>query len=113
MRPGVFRRTVPRRRREGDACGGTYRRVSTHVRHACGRQIVSAGLDAAVGPERRHFPRFRLRLPTEVDRVFGVLVAAGAPVHLEPFDAFWGQRYASVADPDGNAVELYAALPPA
>ena len=31
----------------------------------------------------------------------------------EPFDAFWGQRYATVRDPDGNAVDLFAALPSA
>ncbi|MFL6036949.1 MAG: glyoxalase, partial [Gaiellaceae bacterium] len=28
----------------------------------------------------------------------------------EPFDAFWGQRYATVVDPDGNAVDLFAPL---
>jgi catechol 2,3-dioxygenase-like lactoylglutathione lyase family enzyme len=28
----------------------------------------------------------------------------------EPYDAFWGQRYANVADPDGNAVDLFAPL---
>ena len=39
------------------------------------------------------------------------LVAAGHESHLEPWDAFWGQRYATVRDPDGNAVDLFAALP--
>ena len=28
-----------------------------------------------------------------------------------PFDAFWGQRYATVHDPDGNPVDLFAPLP--
>lgn len=28
-----------------------------------------------------------------------------------PWDAPWGQRYATVHDPDGNAVDLYAPLP--
>jgi uncharacterized glyoxalase superfamily protein PhnB len=27
-----------------------------------------------------------------------------------PFDAFWGQRYATVLDPDGNTVDLFAPL---
>ena len=36
---------------------------------------------------------------------------AGHRVVKEPYDAFWGQRYATVHDPDGNAVDLYAALP--
>jgi hypothetical protein len=28
----------------------------------------------------------------------------------EPWDAFWGQRYARVEDPDGNVVDLFAPL---
>ena len=40
-------------------------------------------------------------------------MAAGHRGHLEPFDAFWGQRYATVLDPDGNGVDLYAPLDPA
>ena len=31
--------------------------------------------------------------------------------HAFGYDAFWGQRYATVLDPDGNAVDLYADLP--
>lgn len=48
--------------------------------------------------------------PSEVDRVFADLVAGGAGVRKEPFDAFWGQRYATVLDPSGNPVDLFAAL---
>jgi len=48
--------------------------------------------------------------PSDVDAVFGKLVAAGHEGHLEPWDAVWGQRYASVHDPDGNSVELFAPL---
>ena len=51
---------------------------------------------------------FRCDGPQEVDRVYADLVGAGYTGHLEPWDAFWGQRYASVYDPDGNAVELFA-----
>ncbi|HTN81688.1 MAG TPA: VOC family protein [Acidimicrobiales bacterium] len=47
--------------------------------------------------------------PAEVDATFDELVAAGSVAHLEPWDAFWGQRYAAVHDPDGNSVELFAA----
>ena len=46
-----------------------------------------------------------------VDRAYAELTAAGSPSHLAPFDAFWGQRYAIVKDPDGNSVELFAPLP--
>jgi uncharacterized glyoxalase superfamily protein PhnB len=27
-----------------------------------------------------------------------------------PWDAFWGQRYAFLQDPDGNRVDLFAPL---
>jgi uncharacterized glyoxalase superfamily protein PhnB len=48
--------------------------------------------------------------PAEVDANYRELVAAGHEGHLEPWDAFWGQRYASIRDPDGNAIELFAPL---
>ena len=48
--------------------------------------------------------------PAEVDATFERLVAAGAKPALPPWDAFWGQRYAVIEDPDGNAVDLCAAL---
>ena len=46
--------------------------------------------------------------PTDVDRLHGELSALGAGSHLPPFDAPWGQRYATVRDPDGVRVDLYA-----
>lgn len=49
--------------------------------------------------------------PAAVDAAFRDLVAAGATPHLEPWDAFWGQRYATLLDPDGNGVDLFAARP--
>ncbi len=48
--------------------------------------------------------------PEEVDAKHGELIDAGYRSHLEPFDAFWGQRYATVFDPDDNPVDLFAAL---
>jgi uncharacterized glyoxalase superfamily protein PhnB len=54
---------------------------------------------------------FRCESPEEVDRVYAELLAAGGTNHMEPMDAFWGQRYAQVKDPDGTVLDLYAALP--
>ena len=54
---------------------------------------------------------FRCDSPEEVDRVYAELLEAGASPHKEPWDAFWGQRYATLRDPDGNGVDLFAALP--
>ena len=45
--------------------------------------------------------------PAEVDKLYGELVAAGYEGHKEPWDAFWGMRYAVVHDPDGNGVDLF------
>jgi catechol 2,3-dioxygenase-like lactoylglutathione lyase family enzyme len=49
--------------------------------------------------------------PAEVDATYAALTASGSKGHLPPWDAFWGQRYAVVLDPDGNHVELFAPLP--
>jgi catechol 2,3-dioxygenase-like lactoylglutathione lyase family enzyme len=49
--------------------------------------------------------------PAEVDSTYAGLVAAGYNGHLEPWDAFWGMRYAVVHDPDGHSVDLMAPLP--
>ncbi|MER5871273.1 VOC family protein [Streptomyces sp. NPDC002044] len=46
--------------------------------------------------------------PAEVDALYAELTAAGHPGHLKPWDAFWGQRYAVVLDPDGCGVSLFA-----
>ena len=48
--------------------------------------------------------------PAEVDQIHDELVDAGYQAHKEPWDAFWGQRYAVMRDPDGNPVDLFAPL---
>jgi catechol 2,3-dioxygenase-like lactoylglutathione lyase family enzyme len=53
---------------------------------------------------------FLVDSPAEVDALHRELVAAGYESHMEPWDAFWGQRYATLRDPDGNGVDLFAAL---
>jgi catechol 2,3-dioxygenase-like lactoylglutathione lyase family enzyme len=46
--------------------------------------------------------------PDDVDHTYAAITTAGYVGVRGPFDAFWGQRYATVADPDGNQVDLYA-----
>lgn len=53
---------------------------------------------------------FKCDTPAEVDTLHGRVVEAGYTSHKAPWDAFWGQRYAVVVDPDGNTVDLFAAL---
>ncbi len=48
--------------------------------------------------------------PAKVDAAFQTVATAGFKIGKEPWDAFWGQRYATVIDPDGNAVDLFAPL---
>ena len=54
---------------------------------------------------------FRCESADEVNRVYQELLEAGATPHNEPWDAFWGQRYAQLKDPDGTVIDLYAWLP--
>lgn len=53
---------------------------------------------------------FRCDSPAEVDETYARLVDGGGEPHKEPWDAFWGMRYAEVKDPDGNVVDLFADL---
>ena len=50
------------------------------------------------------------KTPAEVDQLYERIAGAGFEVDTPPWDAFWGQRYAQVRDPDGNPVDLFAAL---
>ena len=62
------------------------------------------------GGGHRSAVAFRCDSPAEVDSVYARLLEVGGHAHKEPWDAFWGQRYAEVKDPDGNVVDLFAAL---
>ena len=53
---------------------------------------------------------FGVGSPAEVDVLFEKVTAAGHAGPLPPYDAPWGMRYATVADPDGNWVDLFAPL---
>jgi uncharacterized glyoxalase superfamily protein PhnB len=53
---------------------------------------------------------FECASPAEVDELYGAVKAAGFDAEKEPWDAFWGQRYAQLRDPDGVPVDLFAAL---
>ncbi len=53
---------------------------------------------------------FHCETPSGVDETYAAVIAAGFASKSEPWDAFWGQRYARVLDPDGNAVDLFAPL---
>ena len=54
--------------------------------------------------------QFLCESPAEVDRIYNTLLQAGYSSYAEPWDAFWGQRFARVKDPDERVVNIYAHL---
>lgn len=65
-------------------------------------------LSGPIGPRPGFALAVRLDSAQEVDDLYAELRSEDA---VAPFDAPWGQRYATVHDPDGTAVDLYAWLP--
>jgi catechol 2,3-dioxygenase-like lactoylglutathione lyase family enzyme len=53
---------------------------------------------------------FECASPAEVDGLYKRVTDAGFEGEKEPWDAFWGQRYAQLKDPNGVPVDLYASL---
>jgi catechol 2,3-dioxygenase-like lactoylglutathione lyase family enzyme len=53
---------------------------------------------------------FRCDDAAGVDALYQRVLGAGFAGHKAPWDAFWGQRYAVVLDPDRNKVDLFAPL---
>ncbi|MEO3758297.1 VOC family protein [Mycobacterium sp. B14F4] len=73
-----------------------------------------AGMHPGWAPPPASDSRLALALglgtPADVDALFEKVTSAGHTGALPPYDAPWGQRYATVADPDGNWVDLFAPL---
>jgi uncharacterized glyoxalase superfamily protein PhnB len=47
---------------------------------------------------------------TEVDELCNLIKNSGYQIVKKPWDAFWGQRYACVLDPDGNQIDIFAPI---
>jgi len=62
------------------------------------------------GGGQRTVLAFSCDTPAEVDRLALTLTGLGGDIVVAPFDAPWGMRYATVADPDGNHLDLFAVL---
>jgi len=74
---------------------------SAHLWHAAWR-ADNAGTGIVLG--------FSLSTREAVDERYAELTSAGYTGRQPPFDAFWGARYAIVADPDGNDVGLMSPI---
>lgn len=53
---------------------------------------------------------FKCDSSAAVDDTYQRIVEGGYRGHKAPWDAFWGQRYAIISDPDGNLIDLFAPL---
>ncbi|MHB1854645.1 MAG: VOC family protein [Acidimicrobiales bacterium] len=82
------------------------------------RSAEAAGVDLDLDSEEfaRHWNRgwaggravigFKVESRGRVDEIHAELTGAGYRSQQEPYDAFWGARYAVVEDPDGNPVGI-------
>jgi len=93
---------------------------AVHVQTSAGSgaQLMIDGAELMTGllgepPRAGNTAAFAVRCAgsAEVDAVVARVSAAGHTVVTPPWDAPWGQRYATVADPDGYRVDVYASLP--
>ncbi|MHB1606560.1 MAG: VOC family protein [Leptospirales bacterium] len=72
-------------------------------------QILARFYNAAwrgSGERGRTVIGFALPTREKVDHLYQELLSSGYKGLQSPYDAFWGQRYAIVADPDGNDIGL-------
>ena len=83
------------------------------IAEGCELELHSPALAAAYHAGYRDDPRaaatvlgFGVAGRDAVDALHDRLVAAGHPSRQAPYDAFWGARYAIVADPDGRDVGI-------
>lgn len=95
---------------------------SAHHRSAAGRDAPDVELDSIAFTSMWNegwsggsgvILGFQVEDRPAVDRVYDELRSAGATPQQAPYDAFWGSRFAVVADPDGNAIALMSPSDPA
>lgn len=65
-----------------------------------------------VTPQPSNHSSFALEYenPKEIDEIYTQLIKLKYQVVKEPWDAFWGQRYCIVLDPDGYMIDLFCNL---
>ena len=54
----------------------------------------------------RNVISFRVQSSNNVDSICEKLKDLGHPVSQEPYNTFWGSRYAIIEDPDGNLIGI-------
>lgn len=67
------------------------------------------GVKEPMGENGRASLAVRCADAEEVDRIYGIAASDGYGL-APPWDAFWGQHYAVIRDPDGTRIDLYCLL---
>ncbi len=80
------------------------------LRFAWDTLAVIQSYDPAYVLHAQHAGAYLCENAAAVNATHAEIVAAGYKSHKEPWDAFWGQRYAQVLDPDGHTIDLFAPL---
>ncbi|HUQ39511.1 MAG TPA: VOC family protein [Acidimicrobiales bacterium] len=102
--------------------GGDMSEWAPHHRNSVDRDGVSIDLDSAAFASvwNQGWPGgtgvvlgFKVPERDDVDRLYDELTGAGHAGQQPPHDAFFGARYAVVADPDGNSVGIMSPIDPA
>ena len=83
-----------------------------HFDSAALAKVYDRGWREPTGSGTRNVFSFKVPAREDVDRLHGKLAAAGYKSSQEPYDAFWGARYAIVEDPDGNHVGIMSPSDP-
>jgi uncharacterized glyoxalase superfamily protein PhnB len=75
-----------------------------------GKKLITEILGYEPKPANHSTFAIKFDSAEEVNAAAAKLGLAGYNVVKQPWDAFWGQRYCVVADPDGNMLDLFATL---
>ena len=74
--------------------------------------VYNSGLAQRPNSGTKNVVSFRVHNRQMVDTICKKLEASGHPISQEPYDTFWGSRYAIIEDPDGNLVGLMSTPDP-
>jgi uncharacterized glyoxalase superfamily protein PhnB len=74
------------------------------------KQMMTEMLGAPPKPGNHGSFAIQYDSPGEIDAVAKKIKEGGFKLVKDPWDAFWGQRYAVVQDPDGYQIDLYAPI---
>jgi uncharacterized glyoxalase superfamily protein PhnB len=84
--------------------------LSNGLRFAWDELSMMQSFDPEAKISEQYVGAFLCDSPADVDAKYLEITSAGYTGHKAPWDAFWGQRYAIIKDPDGHKLDLFAPL---